>query len=105
MASASDRSICSSCKKERLNYACHGCSKKYCFDDLLKHRKELGQQLEYFLNEHNQLRQNLLDQWKTNQQFREKWIDYFNKVRLAMEKRLNDLADQIRDMSKGYEFN
>ena len=105
MASASDRSICFTCNKERLYYLCPGCSKRFCLDDLLKHRKDLGQQLDYLRNEYNQLRQNLIDQRETNQQSREKWTNYSNEFLLAIETRLNDLAEQIRDMSKENEFN
>ena len=129
MTAASDRSTCVTCKKDKLTYPCGGCSNRFCLDDLLKHRKDLSQELDHLQNDHDQLRQDLndqksnprkhsiikqIDRWEeesidrikqTAQQCRDKWINYSGASLLGIEKKLNDLAGQIKEMSSENEYN
>ena len=129
MTTTSNKTICVICNKERITYACDGCSQRFCRKHLDEHLKNLGEQLEQIGNDHDQLRQNL-DQQKTNptkhplieqinqwendsidkikqtaQLCREKLINYSNKSLLETEKKLNDLAQQIKEMRHENEFN
>lgn len=61
MAMASHRSACFTCKKEKLVYACGGCAEKFCLSHLQEHQQILIGQLDGLINEHDQLRANLLE--------------------------------------------
>lgn len=128
MTSESERTVCVSCNKEKLTYVCGGCLKRYCLHDLTRHRADLTQQLDQIQNDHDQLRQNLIDdksnaikhpsieridQWEKYsiekikeiaQQWRDKWMDYSNHSLGKIEKKLNDLAKQIEDIHRENEF-
>ena len=87
MASIIDRKKCSICNKEKITYPCHGCSKKFCLDDLNRHRQNLREEL---------------DQWERNsiekikqmaQQCPDKVIQCSNGYLLNIEQTLKDLAE------------
>ena len=129
MSSTANRTICVSCNKEKITYPCQGCSQKFCLDDLTKHRMNLNQELEQVHNDHDELRQNLydltssptkhsfiqqIDQWEkasiekiqqTAQQCRDQWSNYSEKFLQEMEKKLNEFAQQIKEMQRENEFN
>ena len=117
MASTIDRTKCSICNKEKITYSCHGCSKKFCLDDLNRHRQNLREELDHIQNDYDQLRQNLndqkidpkkyplveqIDQWERNsiekikqmaQQCPDKVIQCSNGYLLNIEQTLKDLAE------------
>lgn len=129
MAIASTKTICAACQKEKITYPCEGCSQRFCLDDLPQHRNNLSQQLDHIENDHDKLRQDLneqkfnstkglfikqIDQWEkdsicqirqTADQCRDKFINYSDRFLFKTEKRLNDLAQQIKEMRHGNEFN
>ena len=124
MASASNRDICFVCNKQKHIFRCQGCSKDYCFEDLIKHQQNLIQQLQETENNHDELRQNLselisdpvkhplmkqIDQWEQSSidtikqialQCRQKWRNYSNPFLVEMEKKLYDLAQQIQHINR-----
>ena len=128
MSIASRKTNCIICNKCKITYICQGCSRDFCLDHLSEHRKNLGQQLEQIQTDHDQLRQNLndyqidpmkhlliktIDQWErdsinniqqTAQRCRTEWIDYSNNFLLEMEKKLNQLAQQIQQIHQENEF-
>ena len=129
MASISRRTICAICNKEKITYPCDGCTSRFCIEDLTKHRTDLSQQLDQIQSDHDQLRENLndqklnpmqhslireIDQWEsdaikkiqqTAQQCRDSWMHYANQLLLKMERKLNDLSEQIKVMNRDNEFN
>ena len=128
MATASSKTTCVLCNKSKITYICQGCSQHFCLDHLPEHRKNLGHQLEQIQNDHDQLRQDLMeqqtdltkhslskqiDQWEkdsiakirqTAQLCRDKWICYSHQFLQEIEKKLNDLAQQIKKINQENEF-
>ena len=129
MTSASNKTICFTCNKEKITYACQGCSQRFCLSDLPKHRQDLSQELDQIENEYDQFRQNLNDQisdpnshplmkeinqWEsesiekikqTAEQRRQKCINYFKELYLRIETKFRSVAEQIREMHQEDEFN
>lgn len=129
MATSSMKTVCVVCNKEKITYLCHGCSRKFCLPHLTEHRQDLALQLEQLENDHDGLRQKLhdqqnnqidhplmnrIDQWEKNSiakikrtadQCRTKLITCANVCRIRAEKKLNHLAEQMRDMRQENEFN
>ena len=126
MATVSTKTICATCNKEKITYPCEGCSQRFCRIDLGEHQKNLENQLDHIENDHDQLRQNIdgqrtdsllieqIDQWEkdsihkiklTADRCRERLINYSNIFRLEEEKKLNDIANQIKEMPHENEFN
>ena len=129
MTTPSTRTICAACQKEKITYFCQGCSEIFCFEDLSQHRTNVGQQLDHIANNHDELRLGLneqktdptkrpfikqINQWKkdsidkiqqTAEQCRERFIHYSNVVLLGIERRLNNLAERIKEMRRENEFN
>ena len=109
---------------QKLTYPCHGCSKRFCFDDLAQHRRDLEQQLNQIQYDHNKLREDLndhkidpkthsmikqIDRWEkdsidkikqTAEQCRKRWINYSHRFLLKIEKKFNDLAEQTGNIQK-----
>ena len=123
------KTVCVVCNKEKITYLCHGCSRKFCLPDLTEHRKDLAFQLEQIENDHDGLRQKLhdqrtnqidhplinqIDQWekdsiakikRTADQCRAKLITCANVCLVRAEKKLNHLAEQMKDLRHENEFN
>ena len=54
MATASTRTICAACNKEKITFPCEGCSQRFCRKDLDEHQKDLEKQLNHIENDHDQ---------------------------------------------------
>lgn len=124
MTTTADRTICIICNTKKLTYPCHGCSKRFCFEDLAQHRSNLEEQLNQIQHDHNKLREDLndrrtdpkthtiieqIDRWEknsidkikqTSEQCRKRWINYSRPFLLKIEKKLNDLAQRTGNMQK-----
>ena len=129
MATASTRTVCAYCQKEKLTYTCQGCLKNYCLTHLNEHRQELDRQLQEIENQHDEFRQNLqeqksnsninpliqeIDQWEKEsidrikqiaEQCRVQLISCATAVFQGTLKKLNRLAEQIKEMRHENEFN
>ena len=129
MATLPNRTICVTCRKEKITYPCEGCTNRFCFDHLVQHRTALSEELDHIQNDYDQLRQNLneqksnsikhslikrIDQWEidsidkiqqTAEQCRQQWTKYFAKYLLQIENRLNNLAQEMRRMLEQNEYN
>ena len=128
-STTSDRTVCFTCNKEKITYFCQGCLNRFCLNHLNTHRQNLHQELDQIQTDHDQLRQNLneeksnpddhglikqIDQWEQNsiekikqtaQQCRLKWTNYSDEYLDIMEKKINDFAQQIKQMNAEDEFN
>jgi hypothetical protein len=129
MATAIRKIQCSICDKETRTFMCEGCLQNFCRIDLTKHLQVLNEQLDHIENNHDQLRQKLfeqkensknrpliqqIDQWEeqamnkikqTANQCRQRLNNYTNKCLIEIEKKLNDLAKQIKDTREENQFN
>lgn len=128
MPTTSTKKTCCICARNKITYICEGCSHHFCLDHLAEHRKNLGEQLDQIENDHNELRQAISDQRKNptasssieqiNQwemdsinkikqiaaQYRQKLTNYSNRCVIGIEKRLSDLAQQLKEMHQENEF-
>ena len=129
MASTSNKTTCSTCNINKITFVCQGCSKRFCVDDLSRHRENLREKLSHLQNELNQLRQNLndqqlnptkhsfmkqIEQWQQNsiekikqvtEQCIQTWLNCSEEFHFGIEKKSNDLAKQINNMHEENEFN
>ena len=129
MATASNKTMCFLCKKMQVTYICQGCSNHFCFDHLLQHRTDIQQQFDFLQNNHDQLRQQIndtksdptkhslikqIDQWERDsinkiqehaQQCKTRAINQLNSFVQKIEKKLKDLAEQIKGIHQENAFN
>ena len=105
-----------------VTYICQGCSKQFCFDQLTEHRTNIRQQFDHLQNDHDQLREQINDlkndptkhpflreinQWEEDslkkikleaKQCRIAWISYSKTFFRQLDKKLNHLAQQVKDI-------
>jgi chromosome segregation ATPase len=130
MATANTRTQCFTCKKQTRTFICEGCSKNFCRDDLTKHLQELDIELGEIETDHDQFRQKLngqkmnpnehslikeVDQWEkdsinkikqTAKECKEKIINHTNnKYFIEIEKKLNDIAKELKTIRQENQFN
>ncbi|CAF0837910.1 unnamed protein product [Adineta steineri] len=129
MAMANNKTTCFTCNEEKITYPCRGCSKEFCLMDLTEHQQILNDELNYITNEYNEFKQTIneqkqnpqidllvkqIDQWETNsieiiqqkaQECREIAMGclptFFNDI----EKKFNNLSQQIKEIHQENEFN
>ncbi|CAF0722909.1 unnamed protein product [Adineta steineri] len=129
MAMANNKTQCFTCNKEKITYPCKGCSKEFCLMDLTEHQRILSDELNLITNEYNEFKQRIneqkqnpqndlliqqLDEWEANlieiiqqkaQQCRKIAMGclptFFNDI----EKKFNDLSEQIKQIHQENEFN
>ncbi|CAF1384175.1 unnamed protein product [Adineta steineri] len=59
---ANNKTLCCICNEEKITYPCEGCSKRFCFVDLEKHRQILNDELHHITNEYNEFKQTINEQ-------------------------------------------
>ena len=113
----------------KVTYLCEGCSEHFCFEHLSQHRTEIAQEFDQLQNDHNQVRQKIddfkihpanhplikrIDRWEKvsinkikqeAQRCRTQLIHHSNTFLLGMEKKLNDLAQHIKDIHREDTYN
>jgi len=129
MATPTSKLQCFTCKKETRTFNCAGCTKDFCLNCLTKHVQTLGQELDQIENEHDQFRDKLndektdkkkhqlikeIDQWEkdsikiieqTAKQCRERFMNYTNKFVIEIENKLNNIAQELKQIREENEFN
>ena len=86
MATSSRQCTELSCKKKQATCICLGCSKSFCDDDFIKHRKILRDQIS---DDYNSFRQTLVDRENSSMQEIKQWED-------DSTKEINQTAEQCR---------
>ncbi|CAF1433950.1 unnamed protein product [Adineta steineri] len=126
---ANNKTLCCICNEEKITYPCEGCSKRFCFVDLEKHRQILNDELHHITNEYNEFKQtineqkqnpqnhsvmNQINQWEIQsieiiQKKAQNCREIFNKSLPTffndIETKFNDLNEQIIQIRKENEFN
>jgi molecular chaperone DnaK (HSP70) len=129
MATTNATTKCSTCNREERTYLCQGCSANFCLNCLTKHHQTHIVEFDGIRSNHNNLRKRLVAQKKDPkerpliQQITQWENDSVNKIRQAakefretlkeytdisiheIEKKLNDIAEQIRKTRKDDQFN
>ena len=98
MATTSLKTNCVLCNKSKITYICQGCSQHFCLDHLPEHRKNLGQQLEQIQNDHDQLRQDFMEQPSDRMKHPlSKQIDQWEKKSIAKNQRNSTIMPRQMD--------
>ena len=129
MATATHKTICSLCKKTKVTSICPGCSNHFCSDHLSQHRTDIQRDFDLVQNNHDHLRQQIndlksdptkhplikkIDQWEREsinkikqqaQQCRTQLINDSNSCLQQIEKKLKNLAEQIKEIHRENTFN
>ena len=129
MATASVKTLCITCGKEKVTYDCKGCQQSFCFNHLAEHKKELGQQLDGIENERNDFTQTLgeqktdpskhllvqqIDQWEEKSiqiikqaatEARDVLMKYLNGHCQEIERKLQELTEEMKEYRREEDFN
>ncbi|CAF1194948.1 unnamed protein product [Adineta steineri] len=129
MAMANNKTQCFTCNKEKITYSCKGCSKEFCFMDLAEHHKRLNEELHHIIDDYNAFKErinqqiqnpqnhaliNQIDQWEIDsieiiqqkaKECREILIKLSQTCINDIEKKFNDLTEQIQQLQKENDFN
>ncbi|CAF1158301.1 unnamed protein product [Adineta steineri] len=129
MAMANNKTQCSTCNKEKITYPCKGCSKEFCLMDLTEHKQILSDELNLITNEYNEFKQRIneqkqnpqndllikqIDEWEANsidiiqqkaQQCRKIAMGCLPTFLTDIEKKFNDLSEQIKQIHHENDFN
>ncbi|CAF1271708.1 unnamed protein product [Adineta steineri] len=129
MAMANNKTQCFTCNKDKITYPCKGCSKEFCFMDLAEHKQILNDELNHTINNYDEFKQRIneqkqnpqnlalikqIDQWETKsieiiqqkaQECRKVVIESSQTFINNIEKKFNDLSDQIKQIHAENEFN
>ncbi|CAF1490174.1 unnamed protein product [Adineta steineri] len=129
MAMKTNRTQCVICNKDKITYLCEGCLKNFCLMDLTKHRQILNEELHHIINDYNQFKQgfneqkpsphdlsliNEINQWEMDsiikiqqkaRDCREIVIKSSQTCINDIEKKFNDLNEQLKQFQQENEFN
>ncbi|CAF1266440.1 unnamed protein product [Adineta steineri] len=129
MAMTNNKTRCFTCNKEKITYFCKGCSKEFCFMDLAEHHKRLNEELHHIIDDYNAFKErineqkqnpqnhaviNQIDQWEIDsiekikqkaKECREIVIKLSQTFINDIEKKFNDLTEQIQQLQKENDFN
>ena len=120
---------CVICNKEMRTYLCDGCSQRFCLKHLDEHRKHLEKEFDQIETEHDEFRQMInehkqdstmhpiidqINQWERNsidrvkqtaQECREMFLNHAGSLLLDVEKKFDQLTEQMKAMRQENEFN
>ncbi|CAF3999547.1 unnamed protein product [Adineta steineri] len=124
-----NKTQCFTCNQDKITYLCEGCLKNFCLMDLTKHRQILNEELHHIINDYDQFKQ-IFNEQKPNSddlalinQINEWEINSIKKIQLKardcreivikssqiflndIEKKFNDLSEQIKQIRQENEFN
>ncbi|CAF1113186.1 unnamed protein product [Adineta steineri] len=129
MAMANNKTLCFTCNKDKITYPCKGCLKEFCLTHLTEHQQILNEQLNDIINVYDQFKQtineqkqnsqndlliNQINRWEKNsieiiqqkaQECRRILIEYSPTFFNDIEKKFNDLSEQIKEIHSENEFN
>ncbi|CAF4161746.1 unnamed protein product [Adineta steineri] len=126
---ANNKTLCFTCKKEKITYPCEGCSQRFCFTDLADHKQLLNDELNRIINNYDEFKQTIheqkqnphhhslikqINQWETTsiekiqqkaQKCRKIVISSLQTCINDIELKFHDLSKQIKQIHKEDEFN
>ncbi|CAF4189215.1 unnamed protein product, partial [Adineta steineri] len=129
MAMANNKTRCYTCNEEKITFHCKGCSKEFCLTDLTEHCEILTNELHSITYQYNEFKQKIdeqkqnpqshsfikqIDEWEIEsidkiqqkaQECRKIVIEYPQKFIDEIEKKFNDLSEQIRQIHSENDFN
>jgi len=129
MATATGKSNCITCGKEKVAYKCEGCSQNFCINHLNEHHQLIIKQFDDLENKRNIFRQNLteqitypqkhlllkeINQWEKDsinkiqqiaEETRQLLIKYTNEYINQIEIRLIKLTEELKQIRQEDDFN
>jgi hypothetical protein len=129
MATATGKTHCVICNKEKATMRCRGCLQEFCYKHLCNHRQDLNKQLDEIEVNRDIFRQSLtrqiekpnnqilieqIDDWEqksikiiqqTAEDVRQTFLKNTNKHVHQIETELNKLTDQLREIRQEDDFN
>jgi hypothetical protein len=96
MATATGKSRCVTCGKEKGAVRCEGCQQIFCFDHLTNHRQELSQQLDEIEINRDLFRQTLNEQ--TNNREKHSFIKQIDRWEEDSIKKIEQTAKECRQL-------
>ncbi len=110
MATAGVKTLCITCKKDKVTYACEGCQQRFCLNHLNDHNKELATQLDEIEDQRNIFKQ-IISEHNSNPEkhslFKEisKWEENsIQKIKQTANELRETLIKQTSDHVKGVEI-
>ncbi|CAF0732554.1 unnamed protein product [Adineta steineri] len=129
MAMANNKRKCFTCHRENNTYTCEGCSKRFCLVHLNEHEQKFNEELSHIINDYNEFKERIneqkknphnhslikqIDQWEIKsieiiqqkaQDCRQVVIESLQTCINDIEKKFNDLTEQIKHFQKENDFN
>ncbi|CAF0836636.1 unnamed protein product [Adineta steineri] len=129
MAMANNKRKCFTCHRENNTYTCEGCSKRFCLVHLNEHEQKFNEELSHIINDYNEFKERIneqkqnphnhslikqIDQWgiksieiiqQKAQDCRQVVIESLQTCINDIEKKFNDLTEQIKQLQKENDFN
>jgi hypothetical protein len=129
MATATGKTRCVICSKEKATMRCGGCFEEYCFNHMTDHRQKLNTQLDQIEINRDLFRQSLtqqieqpnnqiliqqINQWEiksikviqqTAEETRQIILNNSNEYHHRLEVKLNELTNEIRESRHENDFN
>ncbi|CAF1196948.1 unnamed protein product [Adineta steineri] len=129
MAMANNKRKCFTCDRENNTYLCEGCSKRFCSRHIPEHQQKLDEELHQTINDYNEFKERInehkqnpqnhllieqIDQWEriSIEKIQQKAKDSREVVIKSLqtcindiEKKFNDLNEQIQHLQKANDFN
>lgn len=102
MATATGKSRCAACEKEKATSKCSGCLRDYCFNHLSEHRQELARQLDEIEVNRDLFYQTLLMQ--TSDSKRHVVLQEINQWEKESIERIQRIAQETRELTMKYTF-
>ena len=125
------KTLCCICndETEKITYVCKGCLNEYCYEHLGTHRQEINNELEHVINHYNQFQQAInekkqnpqnssliekINQWENEsihkiqqiaKQCRTMVIKYTKIITNDIEKKFDELIQQLKQIQKENQFN
>ncbi|CAF4176947.1 unnamed protein product [Adineta steineri] len=124
-----NKTQCCICNKDKITYLCEGCLQNFCLLDLIEHRQILIEELHHIIDNYDQFKQRIdeqkenpqsfslikqINQWERSsieiieQKARECREIVFKSSKTYLndiEKKFNDLNEQIKQIQEENEFN
>ena len=97
MTSFGTSSFCALCGKQSGSTSCDGCQRKFCFECLSEHRKELSLELDDLINHRNELFETINNHLSDNTTGKCPCFDEINRWQTEMHVNVDRIASTARD--------
>jgi hypothetical protein len=99
-SSTRQKTPCATCSKARGVFTCRGCEKDFCKQHVTEHQQELSKQFDELTLEHDQLRQNLINQMREpySHPFMKQINEWEQQSIINIQHEANNARQQIKNL-------